>query len=191
MATASSNVHDKRKYERIKLFLPGHLFNPLNEQSTDCKVLNLSAGGAALQCDAQFPAGLTLILYIESFGRFEGKSIVHGNGQLALEFAIGESKRARLTDMIKSFAGDGVAGVTQLRKNSRIPSLISGSITRQNGEHVCCDVLDISLDGVSLRTKIRPPIGEVVSLGRTSGLVVRHHPDGIAVQYVREVGKAA
>jgi len=188
---ASPKVHDKRKYERIKLFLPGQLFNPLNQQSTGCKVLNLSAGGAALQCDVQFPAGLTLILYIESFGRFEGKAIVHGNGQLALEFAIGKSKRARLADMIKSFAADGVAGVTQLRHNSRVPTLIGGSITRQNGEHVSCDVLDISLDGVSLRTKIRPPIGEVVSLGRTSGRVVRHHPDGIAVQYVREVEKAA
>ena len=191
MAPTGQSVHDKRKYERIKLFLPGHLFNPLNEQSIDCKVLNLSAGGAALQCDTEFPAGLTLVLYIENFGRFEGKSILHGNRQLALEFAIGESKRGRLAEMIKSFAVDGVAGITQLRKHARIPSLISGSITRQNGEHVCCDVLDISLDGVSLRTKTRPPIGEVVCLGRTRGRVVRHHPDGIAVQYVREVEKAA
>lgn len=108
-----------------------------------------------------------------------------------MEFAIGEGKRGRLKEMIKSFAADGVAGITELRKHGRIPSLISGSITRQNGEHITCDVLDISLDGVSLRTRMRPPIGEVVSLGRTRGRVVRHHPDGIAVQYVREVGKAA
>ena len=45
---ASSPAHDNRKYERIKLFLPGQLFNPLNEQSVECKVLNLSAGGAAV-----------------------------------------------------------------------------------------------------------------------------------------------
>src|SRR5882724_10477332 len=150
--TASQPLTDKRKYERIKLFLPGHLFNPLNEQSTDCKVLNLSAGGAAVQCDAKFPAGLTLVLYIENFGRFEGTTIIHASGQLALEFAIGEGKRGRLKDMIKSFAADGVAGVAQMRKHSRMPALISGSITRANGEHISCDVLDISLDGVSLRT---------------------------------------
>jgi hypothetical protein len=188
---ASQPLADKRKYERIKLFLPGHLFNPLNEQSTDCKILNLSAGGAALQCDAEFQAGLTLVLYIENFGRFEGKTIIHGSGQLALEFAIGEGKRTRLKEMIESFAADGVAGITKLRKHGRIPSLISGSITRDNGEHISCDVLDISLDGVCLRTRARPPVGEVVNLGRTRGRVIRHHPDGIAVQYVREVNKAA
>jgi hypothetical protein len=72
MTSTPAPVHDNRKYERIKLFLPGQLFNPLNEQSVECKVLNLSAGGAAVQCDAKFPAGLTLVLYIENFGRFEG-----------------------------------------------------------------------------------------------------------------------
>ena len=97
----------------------------------------------------------------------------------------------RLKDMIKSFAADGVAGVTQMRQHTRMPSLISGSITRANGEHISCDVLDISLDGVSLRTSIRPQVGEIINLGRTRGRVVRHHQDGIAVQYVREAGRAA
>src|SRR5204862_3144802 len=112
MSSAASSPVDRRKYERIKLFLPGQLFNPLNEQSASCKVLSLSAGGAAVQCDTQFPAGLSLVLYIENFGRFEGKTIVHGNGQLALEFSIGEAKRGRLKEMLSSFAASGVDGVT-------------------------------------------------------------------------------
>jgi hypothetical protein len=62
---------------------------------------------------------------------------------------------------------------------------------RANGQVLACDVLDISLDGVSVRTKFRPPVGEIVNLGRTRGRVVRHHQDGIAIQYVREVEKAA
>ena len=190
-AAAPRTGADNRKYERVQLFLPGQLFNPKNEQSTECKVLNLSAGGAALQCDTQFPADLALVLYIENFGRFEGKTVVHANGQLALEFSIGETKRGRLKEMIKSFAAEGVAGVTEMRKHVRIPSLVSGSITRQNGENILCDVLDISLDGVSVRTKIRLPVGEIVNLGRTRGRVVRHHEDGFAIQYVREIGNAA
>jgi hypothetical protein len=191
MVPASPPVPDKRKYERIKLFLPGQLFNPLNEQSVECKVLNLSAGGAAVQCAATFIAGISLVLHIENFGRFEGRAVVHGNGQLALEFSIGETKRGRLIEMLRSFAVGGMAGVVQMRKQERAPSLVSGSITRENGEHISCDVLDISLDGVSLRTRARPPVGEIVSLGRTRGRVVRHHTDGIAVQYVKEIGRAA
>jgi len=188
MVAASPAVPDRRKYERIKLFLPGQLFNPLNEQSAECKVLNLSAGGAAVKCSATFAAGVALVLYIEKFGRFEGTTVTHGNGQLALEFSIGETKRGRLIEMLKSFAAGGVA---QKRKQDRVPSLVSGSITRENGQHISCDVLDISLDGVSLRTRVRPPVGEIVHLGQTRGRVVRHDIDGIAVHYVKEIGKAA
>ena len=189
--TGSGSGQDSRKYERIQLFLPGQLFNPQNEQSADCKVLNLSAGGAAVQCDTDFPAGLSLVLYIENFGRFEGKSIVHGNGQLALEFSIGEAKRGRLKEMLSSFAANGVEGVTEARKHGRVPSLVSGSITLQNGQELRCEVLDISLDGVSLRTRVRPPVGEIVNLGRARGRVVKHHPEGVIIQYVKEVSHAA
>lgn len=185
--SSTGSPAERRKYERIKLFLPGQLFNPINEQSAECKVLNLSAGGAAVQCDIQFPAGVCLVLYIENFGRFEGTTIVHKSGQLALEFAIGESKRGRLKEMIQTFA----AGSLHIHKPERVPSLVSGSITRANGEQIACDVLDISLDGVSLRTRCRPPVGEIVNLGRTRGRVVRHMIEGIAVQYVKEVGRAA
>jgi hypothetical protein len=90
--------------------------------------------------------------------------------------------------MLRSFA---IGGIAQMRRHERIPSLVSGSITRENGEHISCDVLDISLDGVSLRTRIRPPVGEIVNLGRACGRVVRHHADGIAIQYVKEIGRAA
>jgi hypothetical protein len=182
---------DSRKYERIQLFLPGQLFNPLNEQSSECKVLNLSAGGAAVQCDTDFPTGLSLVLYIENFGRFEGKTVIHGNGQLALEFSIGEAKRGRLKEMLSSFATSGVDGVSEFRKHVRVPSLVSGSITRENGEQIRCEVLDISLDGVSLRTRVRPAVGEVVNLGRARGRVTSHHPEGVIIQYVKEVGHAA
>lgn len=191
MEPASAPVKNRRKYERIKLFLPGQLFNPINEQSAPCKVLNMSAGGAALQCEVSFPAGVPLVLYIENFGRFEGTTIIHAGGQLALEFAIGEARRGRLGDMLKSFASGGMAGVVELHKHGRARSLASGSITRENGENIVCDVLDISLDGVSLRTRIRPKVGEIVNLGRARARVVRHHPEGICVQYVKEIGRAA
>src|SRR5258706_16450389 len=101
MASIPAPVHDNRKYERIKIFLPGQLFNPLNEQSVEWKVLYLSAGGAAVQCDAKFTAGLSLVLYIENFVRFEGPTIFHASGQLALEFAIGQGMCARLKNIIK------------------------------------------------------------------------------------------
>jgi hypothetical protein len=193
MAASPASEHRKenRKYERVKLFVPGHLFDPRNDQSAECKVLSLSAGGASVQTSMTFPPGISLILYIDGFGRFEGTTIVHANGQLALHFSIGDAKRSRLIEMLQAFGLEGLAGVTELRKHVRIPSLTSGSIIRESGEQLKCDVLDISMDGVSRRTKVRPSIGEIVTLGRAQGRVVRHHADGIAVQYVRESEQAA
>ena len=188
---ASADKSENRQYERTKLYLPGQLFDPRSQQSVECKILNLSAGGASVQSTAQFAPDTSLVLYVENFGRFEGKTIVHADGQLAMKFSIGESKRGRLAEMLKSFALHGVAGVTQLRRHARVPALVSGSLVRANGQILNCEVLDISLEGVSVRTNFRPPVGEIVNLGRTRGRVVRHHADGVAIQYVREVEKAA
>ena len=185
--SASTEIQEKRKYERISLSLKGQLFDPGNETEVDCELLNLSAGGAALRSDCELPAGKHMVLYIEGFGRYEGTVVVHSNGTLALHFTIGELKRKRLAEMLHQFVAHGLPGVTELRRYARAPSSSSGEIVRQNGDRVACDILDISLDGASLKTVGRPAIGEVVALGRSLGRVVRHHRHGIAIQYVKEI----
>ncbi len=181
----ASVAMDKRKYTRVKLYLPGQLFNPSTKESADCKVLNLSAGGAGVQCEAAFPEDAALILYVGGFGRFEGLAMSRKNGHLGLCFQMGDAKQSRLKEMLALFVKDGIAGVTHLREHRRVPSLVRGSITLENGSHLVIDVMDISLEGVSLRTKARPPIGELVTLGHTRGRVVRHHDDGIALHFVK------
>jgi len=178
---------EKRKYERISLSLKGQLFDPGDESEIGCELVNLSAGGAAIKSDCELPAGKHMVLYIEGFGRFEGTTVVHGRGTLALNFTIGELKRKRMLEMLHQFVSRGLPGVTELRRFARTASSSSGEIVRQNGDRLACDILDISLDGASLKTEGRPAIGEVVSLGRSLGRVVRHHRHGIAIQYVREV----
>jgi hypothetical protein len=183
---------DRRKYERIKLYLPGQLFNPLNNQTNACKVLNLSAGGARVQSQTELSEGMSLVLNVESFGRFEGTTLPpYETGHFGIRFTIGERRRGHLLDMLTCLGRSGMADVSHLREHERIPTLVKGSIVRENGKHLTCDVLDISLDGLSVRTKWRPHIGEIVSLGQAHGRVIRHNADGIAIQYVRESGFAA
>ena len=176
-------------FQRTRLFLPGQIFDPLNEETADCKVLHLWAGGADIQCTANFPPGASLVLYISGFGRFEGHAIPRCDGEIELEFNIREAKRDRLIEKLASFAKGGLLGVTELRNHQRVPSLGAGKITLQNGEEVSCEVIDISLDGVSLKTKERPPLGEIVKLGRSYGRVTRQHNDGFAIQYVKAQGE--
>jgi hypothetical protein len=180
-------AHHDTTFQRTRLYLPGQLYDPTSEETADCKVLHLWPGGADIQCAAKFPPGMSLVLYVSGFGRFEGRAVPHGDGDgdVELEFTIREAKRDRLIEKLASFAKDGILGVTQLRKHQRVLSLATGRITRQNGEEVACEVLDISLDGVSLKTKERPPVGEIVKLGRSYGRVTRQHSDGVAIQYVK------
>jgi hypothetical protein len=187
---ASSANPEKRNYERISLSLKGLLFDPGDETEIGCELISLSGGGATLKSACELPPGKHMVLYIEGFGRYEGTTFLDGNGMPALNFTIGELKRKRLTEMLHQFVSRGLAGITELRWSARAPSSYSGEIVRENGDRLPCDILDISLDGASLKTEGRPLIGEIVALGRSLGRVVRHHRHGIAIQYVRAVSPA-
>ena len=176
---------DRRKFERIRMDLPGHLFNPVDWQSMECRVLNLSVGGALVECSAWDEDQNALVLYIEHFGRFEGRIAHRSQNLIGLEFSVGEAKRGRLREMLATFAEDGVPGVAGMRKHPRYRSDGSVTLTRQSGHDITCDVLDISLEGVSLSAAERPALGEVVRVGKTQGRVVRHHDCGFAMQFLR------
>jgi hypothetical protein len=181
---------EKRQFERISLSLQGHLFDPADETEIACELVNLSGGGAGLKSEHALIPGKHMILYIEGFGRYEGNIVLHSGGTPALNFTIGELKRKRLTEMLHQFVSQGSLGaaeLTELRRYARSPTAPRDEIVRDNGERMPCDILDISLDGASLKTEGRPPIGEVIALGRCLGKVVRHHRNGIAIQYVRAV----
>jgi CheY-like chemotaxis protein len=182
---AAVNKADRRKFERIRMDLVGQLFNPIDWQTVGCRVLNLGAGGALIACESR-PAEGSLVLYVEHFGRFEG-TIVHRSSSLfGLQFAVGEAKRGRLQEMLASFAEHGAAGLSNMRNFPRFKSDGSVTLVRPSGRTIACDVLDISPDGVSLRTTDLPPIGELVRVGKTCGRVVRHHDEGIAMRFIRD-----
>jgi hypothetical protein len=187
---ASSANPEKRNYERISLSLKGQLFDPGDETETSCELISLSGGGATLKSECDLPSGKHMVLYIEGFGRYEGTTVLDRSGMLALNFTLGGLKRKRLVEMLYQFVSRGLPMLTGLRRYARSLSSYSGEIIRENGDRLPCDILDISLDGASLKTEGRPSIGEVVVLGRCLGRVVRHHRHGIAIQYVRAVSAA-
>ncbi|HUW73493.1 MAG TPA: PilZ domain-containing protein, partial [Methyloceanibacter sp.] len=48
-----------------------------------------------------------------------------------------------------------------------------------------CRVIDVSLSGASVATRVKPPLESVVVLGRLRGRVVRHHDQGIGIQFAK------
>jgi hypothetical protein len=186
-------LREAREYERIPLHIPGKLFDPAAEATVECNVVNLSPGGAGVHCQTQFRQGMELILHIDVFGRFEGivvshyRDAVENDARFGLAFALGESKRKKVADMISLFVRDGLEGVTELRKSRRVRTNGIVDLVLGDGKKIACEMVDISLEGVALRTNIRPPLGELVSLGRTQGQVARYHDEGIAIRFVRPI----
>jgi hypothetical protein len=50
---------------------------------------------------------------------------------------------------------------------------------------VTCRVIDLSSSGAALKTDQRPDIGALVTIGKTTGRVVRHLEEGFAVEFTR------
>jgi len=177
---------DRRAYERYPVALPGQLFDPAQSSTVPCQVNSLSAGGAAIQCPETPPLNVALVLYIEGFGRFDAVTVRYDNGVLGLECT--DTKRERTKENLVIFTEEGLTAVTRLRQDTRASITSACYICRPGGNRVLCDVEDISLHGASLKTLDRPALGEIVSIGRTHGRVVRHHETGIAVEFVKASG---
>jgi hypothetical protein len=182
----NAQADDQRSNDRIAVTLAGKLFVPADEVTLDCTVVNLSAGGAGIYCPEPPPLDTLVVLYVDGFGRFDGVTTWFVKGELGLKFQCKDAKRKRLEQDLTAFIHEGMVGVTRLRRHPR--SFASSTISRftqVNGENVACELLDISFQGASLKTTVRPPIGEVIQLGQTRGWVIRHHEEGIGVQFLQ------
>lgn len=180
----AARPQDQRSSEQIAVRLTGKLFVPAEESTLDCTIINLSLGGAGVHCPEPPPLDAFVILYVEGFGRFEGVTTRYVQGELGLKFVCKDTKRKRLEQDLAAFAQDGMTGVTRLRRHGRSAAAPKiKCFTRADGSVVPCQLLDISLQGAMLKTQLRPPIGEIVHLGETRAWVVRHHEEGVGVQF--------
>jgi hypothetical protein len=175
---------ERRQFKRFRVAFKAKLF-ARSESETDCELVDLSAGGAAIRCSETLVLGETLVLYIDGFGRYDAVCARFADGAAGLRFVCGDAKRKRLIEKLNRYVADGATDVSTLRASERVSSTGDLNFTRANGEVVKCEVIDISLHGVSLRTNSRPPIAEILQVGRTCGRVVRHHEHGIAIEFLR------
>ncbi len=182
---------DRRRYRRVSVDLPGRLFVPADGREGTCKVLDLSPGGAQIAGDFEPDPDTQVILYVDGFGRFEGQVTRPSGGGFGVRFNCSALKRQRITEQLMLLMNRGIVDEAGLRRHERAPTRGLASFTRSNGDIVSCEVLDLSLSGVSLKTENRPPIGETVLIGQMAGRIARHHENGIAVEFIRAAPERA
>lgn len=182
----ASPAPEKRAYARIPIALAGKVFFPASGAEQDCIVTDISLGGATLHCGCPLLVGTELVLYLQGFDRFAGTIVRADAEESGMRFNCSAAKRERTAEKIVLHISGILPRDTQLRRAERAAVPAPRCFTRPSGEVVSFEVRDISLSGASLKTSVRPPLGEIVMIGATAGRVTRHFDEGIALEFVKE-----
>lgn len=147
----------------------------------ECQVIDLSAGGAGLHHASEVPKpGLICELDIAGLGKFDGITMHIGASSLGVRFLFGEVERLSLFERLRDFVMMGVTSGAGETSPSRDANLRTSS-----GNVLSCEIDNISLREAILRSPVSPRIGELVSIGRAYGRVVRHEEAGFAVEFLQ------
>jgi len=175
---------ERRHFKRVPVELAGRIFIPSDNREARCEIDDLSTGGAHVKSEIVPPDAEPIVIYIDNFGRFEGTVVRPGEGEFSIQFQCSALKREKIAEQLTLHLNKGAVDESVLRRHDRAPTKGLARYTRATGEIVNCEVLDLSLSGVSLKTETRPPIGEVVLIGQTAGRIARHHETGIALEFI-------
>jgi hypothetical protein len=175
---------ERRRFRRVRVNLPGRLFTPGDAREARCQVCDLSPGGAAISCEISPATGTQVVLYVDGFGRFEGHVTRPDDSSFGVLFSCTALKRERTAEQLTLFLNKSLVDETVLRRHERTNHKGFAKFTRADGQIVHCEVMDISASGVSLKTDVRPAIGEFVLIAQMAGRIARHHEQGIGVEFV-------
>ncbi|MEJ0042540.1 MAG: PilZ domain-containing protein [Rhizomicrobium sp.] len=178
---------ERRRFRRVEVNLPGKLFIPADGREAPCKVVDISPGGASIEADFLPEMGTHVVLYVEGgFGRFEGAVARLDGFGFGMRFNATQLKREKIAEQLTLFMNKSLVDddAASMRRHDRTPTKGLAQFTCADGAIVKCEVLDLSPSGVSLKTMMRPQIGEFVLIGKLAGRVARHHADGIGLEFV-------
>ncbi|MEA2991572.1 MAG: hypothetical protein QOD40_492 [Alphaproteobacteria bacterium] len=178
---------ERRRHQRVGIDLHGRLMLE-NRQEYPCQVFNMSPGGMALIATTPGQMGERVIAYVDHLGRLEGKITRQFEGGFAMSIGATPRKRDKLAAQLTWLANRQILNLPEDRRHGRmIPRKPLARLILPNGTNVACRVIDMSLSGaaVAIPPAQLPPIGALVTLGKTTGRVVRHIEDGFAVEFTR------
>ena len=177
-------VPDRRRHRRVPVNVLGRFMRE-DKQEYTCQVIDMSAGGMALLAPVICDEGERIVAYLDNMGRIEGVVVRPIEGGFAVRILASLYKRERITNLLTWLINKQSLGLGEERKHERIvPRLNSSKLILPNGEVHNCRVIDVSLSGASIACSVKPPVGTVAILGRMRGRIVRHHDQGVALQFV-------
>jgi hypothetical protein len=177
-------VPDRRRHRRVPVKVFGRFMRE-DKQEYPCQVINMSSGGMAMLSPVTCDEGERIVAYLDNLGRIEGVVTRSFEGGFAVRILASLYKRERIANLLTWLINQEALGLGEERKHERVvPRINASKLILPDGSVHNCRVIDVSLSGASVACTVKPPVGTQVVLGRMRGRVVRHHDQGIALQFV-------
>ncbi len=178
---------DSRRYRRIPLDLPARVtVNAMDEY--EGRLINISPGDLALQCDAPVQNGDSIVASISSLDIIDGRVARIFPDGFAMSFLLSRKRRLLLTEQLMVKANALYAsGLGDRRKTPRHSEGNRRMVCRlPDGTSLFVKVIDRSVDGIAVDSSRQPPLGTEIHVGRLRGVVIRHTPRGFVVVHEPE-----
>ena len=182
-AIAARITPDRRRHKRVGITLLGR-FMRANKQEYPCKLFDMSVGGCAVMAPVAVEPNERIVAYFDHIGGLEGTVVRNFEGGFALHFEITQHRREKLAAQLTWLINrDVLTGIDERRHERIVPR--NGTSSLKIGETVVpCQVLDVSISGASVASESRPAIGTELLLGKLRARVVRHHEQGLGLQFL-------
>jgi hypothetical protein len=180
-------AEERRRHQRVKVNLLGR-YMLADRREFPCQVINMSPGGMALVAPVSGNPGDRVIAYVDHLGRIEGKIARTLDNGFAMTIAATLRKRDKLAAQLTWLANRSILNLPEDRRHGRFtPSNALARLILPNGTNVTCRVIDLSASGaaIAIAPDLLPPVGAMVTVGKTLGRVVRHIEDGFAIEFTR------
>lgn len=174
---------ERRRDKRYKIVLLGRYMRE-SKQEHPCRLRDISMSGAALISPTSPGIGERIVAYFEHIGGLEGMVVRTFEGGFAIELSVTQHKREKLAAQLAWLSDRNAPPNALHRRHSR--SMIDNTTMLRLAEDisVAVRVLDVSISGASVETEARPAIGSEVVLGKLRAKVVRHHDEGLGVEFI-------
>lgn len=175
---------DRRRHKRFAVSLIGR-FMRTTKHEYPCKLIDISVGGASVTSPVRVTVGEKIIAYFDHIGGIEGHVVRITDDGFAMRLNATLHKREKLAAQITWLVNRHELDPADERRHERT-QLINKLSTLHTGDGyaIPCYVLDISASGASIGTDLRPEPGAEIIIGKLRARVMRHHEQGIGVQFL-------
>ena len=171
------------RFQRVKVSVLGR-YMLADRREFPCQVLEMSPGDSVVIAPVAGTVGERVIVYLDHLGRIEGDIRELIDGGFLMDLLASPRKRDKLAAQLTWLANKDILSLPEDRRHERVvPDNRHSTVVLDDGRRYNCKIIDISLSGAAIELAVRPAMGTPVTLGRMRARVVRHFPDGVAVEF--------